>query len=486
VIDDPKVPQNTRLKEAPQLDPLDTVSGQRAGSGSVLAEFKQLWPLALPLAAVQLGENLLGAVDIAVVGRLGKVELGATGLGNALFFGTAIFGIGLMRGLDPLISQAVGAKEHRSAQNLFWQGVWLSLIVSIPLCFVVWFLAQNLTLFGIDAVIADQSIAYVSGRLPAMIPLLVFTGSRCYLQAFEITRPMLIGVVLANLLNLPLSWLLVFGDAGLMGFGLPAMGVPALGVMGAGLTSTFCTVFQCVFLLWYIRRHIARQSGLKSVSFWPKAQMMIRASRIGVPLGLTFLSEVAVFAIVGILMGNLSPDSLAGHQVALTLASASFMVPLGIGTAASVRVGRAIGRGDSAGARLAGFVSIGTGVLFMAVMATIFMGAPEALIKLITDQPDAIAAATPLIFIAAVFQLSDGIQAVTAGALRGTGDTKWPLALYLAAFYLFGLPVGCLLAFPLGYGAEGLWWGLSLGLTVVAVSLVGRFWILSKRALKRV
>jgi multidrug resistance protein, MATE family len=452
----------------------------------VWTEFQQLWPLALPLAAVQLGENLLGAVDMAVVGRLGKIELGATGLGNAMFFGTAIFGIGLMRGLDPLVAQAVGAKEGKHAHEIFWQGIWISLLVSLPLCLLVWVLGQALPLFGIEQAIASQSAAYIYGRLPAMIPLLVFTGARSYLQSFELTRPMLMSVFIANLINLPLSWLMVFGDAGLLRLGLPAMGFPALGVMGAGLTSTACTLFQCVVLLFVIHRIVKRDSELRAETVRPQLLLIKRALKLGVPLGLTFLSEVGVFALVGILMGNLSPDSLAGHQVALTLASAAFMIPLGIGSAASVRVGLAVGRGDHVGVRIAGFVSVGTGVVIMLVTAALFVTIPDKLVGLITDQADAIMAATPLIFIAAIFQLSDGVQAVTAGALRGAGDTKWPLAAYLSAFYLFGLPFGCLLAFPLGYGAEGLWWGLSLGLTAIALALVGRFLNISNKAIHRV
>lgn len=450
------------------------------------AEFQQLWPLALPLALVQLGENLLGAVDTAVVGRLGKVELGATGLGNALFFGTAIFGIGLMRGLDPLIAQAVGAREMKSAHEIFWQGLWISTLVSIPLCLIVWLLGHNLSLFGIGAETAQHSMAYLYGRLPAMIPLLLFTSSRCYLQALEVTRPMLIGVILANILNFPLSWLLVFGDAGLERFGFAGVGLPAMGVAGAGVTSTICTLFQCALLLIVIHHSLKKTPESRADSMKPQWPIIHRALSLGIPLGLTFLSEVAVFGLVSILMGNLSPDSLAGHQVALTLASASFMIPLGIGTAAAVRVGHAVGRGDFKAARLAGFVSVGTGMSFMVFSALLFICFPEPLARLITDQPDAILAATPLLFIAAIFQLSDGVQAVTSGALRGAGDTKWPLAIYLGAFYLFGLPFGILMAFPLDYGASGLWWGLSLGLTVVAVLLIARFLIISKTSIQRV
>ncbi|MDF1661304.1 MAG: MATE family efflux transporter, partial [Planctomycetota bacterium] len=379
-----------------------------------------------------------------------------------------------------------GAKEMKSAHEIFWQGLWISTLVSFPLCAIVWILGQNLVNFGIDGETAGHSMAYLYGRLPAMIPLLLFTSSRCYLQALEITRPMLIGVVLANLLNVPLSWLLVFGDEGLLRFGFSPMGIPALGVAGAGVTSSVCTVFQCALLLFVIHRSLRKTPERRTDSVKPNWPVIKRALALGVPLGLTFLSEVAVFGLVSILMGNLSPDSLAGHQVALTLASASFMIPLGIGTAASVRVGHAIGRGDSKGARMAGFVSVGTGMCFMAFSALIFIFFPEPLARLITDQPDAILAAIPLLFIAAIFQLSDGVQAVTSGALRGAGDTKWPLAIYLGAFYLFGLPFGILMAFPLNYGASGLWWGLSLGLTVVAILLIARFMSLSKTAIQRV
>ena len=198
------------------------------------------------------------------------------------------------------------------------------------------------------------------------------------------------------------------------------------------------------------------------------------------------VAEFGVFSLVNVLMGNIDERALAGHQVAITLASATFMVPVGIGAAASVRVGRAIGRGDGPGTRLAGLVSLASGMGFMAVSALAFLLVPRQLAGVITDKADVISAAVPLLFVAAVFQLSDGAQAVAAGALRGAGDTRFPLLANLAGHYLIGLPLGVLLAFHFGMGARGLWWGLSAGLTGVALALGSRFLRISSRHVLRV
>ena len=214
--------------------------------------------------------------------------------------------------------------------------------------------------------------------------------------------------------------------------------------------------------------------------------MARKALVIGTPIGLQMVAEFGVFSLVNLLMGRLSPESLAAHQVAITIASATFMVPVGIGAAASVRVGQAIGDGDAARTRLAGWSGLTIGMLVMLVSAAVFLFAPRLVARLVTDQVEVMEAAVPLLFVAAVFQLSDGAQAVMAGALRGAGDTRVALFANLAGHYGLGLPLGILLTFVLGMGATGLWWGLSLGLSAVAAVLILRFVRLTGRAIARV
>jgi len=448
-----------------------------------LKEARGLVVLALPLAGANFGQMLLGAVDTAVVGRLGALELGAAGLGNSVFFSVMVLGMGILMGLDPLVSQAAGAGELRQARKMLWQGCWLATAISIPLGIGIWALTFRLGDFGIDAAAAAQTQGYVLARLWGLFPFLLFVALRGYLQAVGRAVPVLWAALVANVVNLPVSWALVFGDAGLEAAGLGRWGVPALGVAGAGYTSAFCSVLQLGVLLLALRRTVV-PAGDDSVRT-PSLALLRRATSLGAPVGFTLLAEVGIFALTNIAMGNISRLALAAHQVALTLASGTFMIPLGIGAAASVRVGRAIGAGDSPGAQRAGVVAVAAGVGFMSLGALSFWIFPTELALVITDQPGVVAAAVPLLLIAAVFQLSDGAQAVLAGVLRGAGDTRLPLLLNLAGHYLVGAPIGLSLAFIGGLGARGLWWGLSAGLTFVALTLAVRFYRLSQRGFVR-
>lgn len=449
-----------------------------------LDEFRALVRLALPLAGANFGQMLLGAVDTAVVGRLGAVELGAAGLGNSLFFCVSILGMGVMMGLDPLVSQAHGAQEHAQARRTLWQGVWLALIGTIPLGIGILALSTQLERLGIDSQAANLTRDYLGARLWGLLPFLLFAALRSYLQSVGRATPMFYAALIANLINLPVSWLLVFGDAGLTRLGLPALGVPELGVAGAGYTSAFCTLLQLLVLILAVRGVSVPDTSASERFRRPERVLMKRALRLGLPIGFTLLAEVGIFSLTNVAMGNLGQTALAAHQVAITLASATFMIPLGIGAAASVRVGQAVGARDDAGVRRAGLCALAAGVGFMSLGALAFWTLPGPLSRIITDQDEVVRAAVPLLLVAAVFQIFDGSQAVLAGALRGAGDTTLPLVLNLAGYYLVGTPVGLGLAFLAGHGAVGLWWGLSSGLICVALSLGWRFIRLTSRSLR--
>ncbi len=456
---------------------------QPGASQTPLGELRALVHLAVPLAAAHFGQMLLGAVDTAVVGRAGEAELGATGLGNSVYFTLLVFGIGVVLGLDPLVAQAVGAKELTRARRLLWQGVWIALALGVVLVVSILGLASALGWFGIGPGTVSLTLEYLVARAPAVIPYLVFASARSYLQALGFTKALVWGVVVANVVNLPLSWVLVFGDQFVADFGVTPLGVPALGVAGAGWASTVSTLIQMAFVVVAIRRIDApKERGYRS----PDRALLIRALRLGFPIGLTLFAEVGVFGLVNVAMGNISSSALAGHQVALTLVAMTFMIPLGVGAAASVRVGHAIGRGDHPGTRLAGLVSLAAGVGFMGFSAILFLLFPAMCAALITDKPEVIAAAVPLIFVGAIFQLSDGCQAVAAGALRGAGDTKFALWANVLGHYALGLPIALVLGFGTALGPQGLWWGLSAGLTAVAIALTARFFRVTSRPVGRV
>lgn len=445
-------------------------------------ELHALLILASPLLVTNLGTMLLGIVDTAVVGRLGETALAAVGLGNALFFTVSVLGWGWMLALDPLIAQAFGAGETGRTRHLYWQGLWIALLGTIPLSLAVVGIGGLLERMGIDPETAAQTRAYLWGRLPGLLPFLALAASRAFLQAHAITRPLVVGVVVANVLNLPVTWLLVYGDAGVTELGVPALGVPALGTAGAGIASALSTLVQLLIAFAALRAIWGKgHAGLHL----PARRLITHVLRLGTPIGLTLLAEVGSFSLVTVLMGNISDRALAAHNVTLTLVSTTFQIALALGAAGSVRVGHAIGRADAEGTRRAGLVAIVSGAAVMVVGSVTFLAIPRLLARILTDEVGVIEASVPLFAVAAAFQLSDGVQAVAAGVLRGAGDTRIPLLANLAGHYAIGIPIGASLAFVAGWGAVGLWWGLSAGLTAVAILLSARFWVLSRGAIVR-
>lgn len=437
-------------------------------------ELVELAWLALPLVLTNLGNMLLSLVDVAIIGRLGAVEIAAAGLGNAIFFLFAIFGMGLLFGLDPLIAQALGAGERREARRLLWQGMWISGLVTVPLTLGVLAISTQLHRFGVEPAVEDATRTYLYARLPSLLPFLALMGVRSYLQAHGHGLVLFVAVVIANLANVPVALALSFGA--------PSIGIPVLGIAGAGLATAIATAIQlavaCVPLRW-----IAVPGGARPLRALDGA-LAARVWSIGRAIGAQFVIEAGSFSIVTFLVGRLGTHTLGGHQVALTLVSVTFQLALGIGAATSVRVGRAIGRGDPEATRRAGIVGIAAGGTAMILGAMVLFARPDRLASLLAADPQVIAAAAPLIVVAACFQISDGVQTIAQGALRGAGDTRWPLVINLIGHYALGLPIGIALARHLG--ARGLWWGLALGLSVVAIAMTVRFVRLSRHAIHRV
>lgn len=428
------------------------------------SELRQLFKLAAPIAFAQAGYALMGLVDTAVVGRLGAGPLGAIGLANGLFFALAVVGLGVMLGLDPLFAQAFGARDEDRARQLIWQGIWLSLLVSAALALPIAAVPLLLGPAGIAPDVARDARLFLWLRLPGLWPMLAYAALRSYLQSAHRTRALVVSTLLANAANLGLDIWFVFGGAGL----------PPLGAPGAGLSTSLCSMLQLIVLAAAIPN--ANREG---ASGRPRAADLRKALEVGVPVGLQMGAEVGVFALVGLLAGRLGPRALAAHQVALSLASFTFCWAMGIGMAGSVRVGWAVGARDTKAARRSGLMAFLGGAMVMSIFALVFWLAPAAPARLLSDQPDVIAAAVPLLAVCAVFQLSDGIQGVGAGVLRGAGDTRFAFAANLVGHYLVGLPVAILLGLHLGMGVNGLWWGLCAGLTAVALALFTRFLRLS-------
>ncbi len=445
----------------------------------VRAELRALTRLAAPLAAAQAGQALMGVVDTAVVGRAGAVALAGVGLGNGLFFTIAVIGIGLMMGFDPLIAQAQGAGDATRARKLLWQGASLSLLASIPVALLLALLTLGFAPMGVEPAVAELATAFVLWRLPGLPFLLFYVGGRAYLSATGQTRPMVVATVAANLLNLPLGVLLVFGGAALPAWTGPLRLVPALGGMGAALSSSLSLVLQAAILLAAIRAHPAPPLAPRARR--PDRVELLRAVRVGLPSGLHMVVEVAFFSLASVLAARLGAEPMAAHQLALSIATFTFSVTIGVGNAGSIRVGTFVGARDRLAARRAGLTAFGAAGAFMACTGLVFLTVPGLLARLMTDDPGVAAAAVPLLRVAAVFQVFDGLQGAGAGVLRGAGVTRFTFVANLVGHWLLGAPATLLFVFGLGLGVVGLWWGFVVGLVAVATALLWRFLQVSSR-----
>jgi len=435
--------------------------------------------LALPLAAQQVGLQLLGAVDTAILGRYSADALAGAGVANGLVFSISCVGMGIVMGLDALVPQALGAGDRAAARRMLGDGIRVALLVSVPAVLLVLLSPLVLDLFRVEPAVAHQATLFVWVRSLGVAPLLLQVALRSFLSAHGHTRPLLVSVIAGNVLNAVADWILVFGDRGLADLGLPAIGLPALGTVGAGLATS---LVQLLSLGVYA---VAIRSLLRDAPPPAPARFTRRIVALGAPIGLQLLAEVGVFSLAGVLAAAMGKTTAAAHQVAITLASFTFSVAVGIGAAAAVRVGHAVGAGDARRARASGLASLALGGGVMSIGALVFVAAPATLARLLTDDAAVIAAAVPLIQIAAVFQISDGAQAIGAGALRGAGDTRATLVANLIGHYAVGLGISLVCGFALGMGAPGLWWGLSAGLTGTAAVLVARFLATTARPIRR-
>jgi MATE family multidrug resistance protein len=440
-------------------------------------ELRELMRLAVPIAIAQAGLALMGVVDTAVVGRLGAAALGAVGLSNGIFFAVAIVGIGTVMGLDPLVAQAFGARDRKRARELLWQGAWLALFTALVLAVPLFFAPRLIDAAGIDPEVNKGAKEFLWCRLPGLFPTLLFVALRSYLQAAHKVAPLVVSTVIANVANLLLDILFVFGGATLPAWTGPLRLVPAMGPAGAGLSTSLCNVVQVVTLL-LPAAGLRERERTRRTPVWRDLRA---ALRVGAPVGLQMGAEVSIFALVGILAGRISQLAIAAHQVAISFASFSFCFAIGIGNAASVRVGWAIGARDTRAARRSGLVAFGAGGSIMTLFAIAFWLFPGQIASLLTDRADVLAASTPVLAVAAFFQISDGIQGVGAGVLRGAGDTRFAFLANLFGHYTIGLPVAIVLGLFVQRSVIGLWWGLCVGLTVVAAALLSRFVRLSSR-----
>jgi multidrug resistance protein, MATE family len=419
--------------------------------------------LAWPVILAELGWVLMGVVDTIAVGPLGPAAIGAVGTGSTMFFAFMVLGIGTLFALDTFVSQAFGAGRIADCHRWLIAGLWLALVMAVALIGVGLAGVAALPRAGLHPDVLAILRPYLRSLLWSAPPLLIYTVLRRYLQAMHLVRPIMIAVVAANVVNAAGNWAFVYGHGG----------APAMGPIGSAYATLAARLVLMVMLAGVVlRREAARPSGLHDAPYGPDLGRMWQLVRVGTPAACQFALEVGVFATAAALAARISPVALAANQIVLNIAGFFFMVPYGLSSAAAVRVGHAIGRGDPLGARRAGWSALALAFMAAVGIAMLFLSAPVSLLRLFTRDPSVLTVGTTLLMICAVFQPFDGFQAVATGALRGVGDTRTPMLCNLAGHWAFGLPIAYGLCFMRGWGVIGLWTGLSAGLVVIGAVLL--------------
>ncbi len=423
------------------------------------ADVRAMLRLAVPLALAELGWMAMSVVDIIMVGRLpaSADAIGAASLGSALFYPFAIAAIGLLAGLDTLVSQAFGAEDRVAARRSLGSGLAIAGMVSPVVMAGIVGLVPLLSHIGVITAVSRDAAGFVHVLVWSLPLLLLYTCCRRYLQGIHRVGPIAVALISSNLVNVLGNWILIYGH----------WGAPAMGVRGSALSTVLARVYLAGFLavaVWLADPDAIRGLGVKR-------QIVMRLLRLGLPAAATIGLEVGVFNAATVLAGIVSPTALAAHTIVLNASAVTYMLQLGLSSAAAVSVGRAVGAGDHAGAVRAGWTAIAIGVAAEICCACIFLTLPRRIAEVYTADEGVITVSAALFAIAAGFQIFDGLQTVATGALRGWGDTKSSMIWNLGAYWGVGLPLGWWLCFRMGWGVAGIWDGLWLALILTGVGL---------------
>ena len=442
--------------------------------GHVAEELAETLKLAVPLALTQLGQIAMMTTDLAFIGRLGSETVAAAALAHTVFFVIFTFGLGLVSAVAPLAAQAFGARDPRMVRRALRVGLWAALLISVPLMILPFRGEAVLIALGQAPTAAKLAQQYLFGLAWGILPALWFIAIRGFMSAVNRPEPVLWITLAAIPANALLVYPLLYGKWGL----------PELGLFGAGLATSMVNLGTFLAGLWFTarRRPFRKYHVLGHIwrIDWP---LMGKLVVIGGPISMAFLLEYGLFGAAGLLMGLISTTALAAHQIALQIAAMLYMVPFGISMAATVRVGHAVGRRDSDAVRRAGYIAILLGTAFMAAMTfAVILGRFLIAEIFLGEAVDATATLTAtLLLVGTTFFITDGIQTVTNGALRGMNDTRIPLLFATFSYWLIGFTSAWVLGFQTSLGAAGVWVGLSVGTVVFAVLLILRFRLLANR-----
>jgi MATE family multidrug resistance protein len=419
---------------------------------------------------------LVGVADSMMVGRLGAVPLAAASLANSIFFVVLMFGIGISMAMTPLVAMADGKNKGKRIARLFNHGFTINMVGGIILFFLILMTSPFLKHLNQPEEVVILAIPYLAIITFSLLPFMFFQTFKQFAEGLSQTKQAMYITIFCNAINVFLNWVMIYGN----------LGFPALGLNGAGWATLISRIMMGLMMAYYVwnsKRYSTYNLslGFKKLSF----PMFSKLIRIGVPTGFQFIFEVGAFSAAAIMMGWIGVTALAAHQIAINLASISYMMASGLSTAAMVRVGNQLGRKDIKTLREAGFTAFVMVAIFMSVSAVIFILFREFLPSLYIDDVSVIQMSATLLVIAGFFQLSDGIQVVGLGALRGMSDVRVPTIVTLIAYWVIGLPLGYILAFSFGMQEIGIWVGLLVGLTVTGIMLLYRFHKLSQRIMDK-
>ena len=441
-------------------------------------EIRATISLSWPMVLTNLAQIAMTATDVMLMGWAGPQMLAAGALGANLYFAPLIFGLGLMNATAPMMATELGRHRHsvRDIRRTVRQGLWIAVLVCIPIWLILWHVEAILVAMGQDPALAKEAGVYVHWLQWAVLPFYGYIVLRSFVSALERPRWALVIVVIAVLFNAFANWCLIFGN----------LGFPKMGISGSGLATTLSSIlmFGGLAVVVSVERQFRRYRlfGRFWRADWPRFKGLLK---LGLPIAGILIFEVWIFNAAALLMGLIDATSLAAHAIAIQIASIAFMVPMGLSQAATVRVGRAFGAGDQPGITRAGWAAYALGVTFMSLTALAMVLWPETLISgfIDVDNPDnaaVVALAVTFLAFAGLFQIVDGAQAVASGILRGLHDTQLPMVYALIGYWGVGLPLGIVLAFRFDLAGPGIWIGLSSGLAVVAVLLLAR-WLRRER-----
>ena len=445
-----------------------------------LAEFRTLGTLALPIIVTQLSQMGMGVMDAVMAGRVSATDLAGVTLGGNLYFPTLLLMSGVILAVTPSVSQLHGASRIREAGSVVRQALWIAVGGGTALTLALHQAEPVYRWIGVDEQAIPVAVGYLKLVSFGLVPLLAYASLRCLCDGMSWTQPAMFISLSALALKFPLNLLFIHG--------WPALGVPARGGVGCGLATALVMTCSLVAMIAVVLFSRVSASHVFAAFSWPQGREIRRLLKLGVPIGLALFVEVAFFSVVTLFVGRLGVETVASHQVAFSVASIAFMVPLALGMAATIRVGFNVGTSNLAAARTSAWVAVGVTLAWGVAMATTMVAFRHPIVAFYSSEAEVVQLAAGLLAIGAVFQVFDAGQATMMGALRGYKDTRSPMLIALVAYWPLGLPVGYALCFGFdgiaGFeirprGVRGFWWGLVVGLAIAAIALLARLWRVS-------